>query len=264
MSPRYASSPSNVRSGARSTGALAVSALLSLGCSEGVHRLGGPGQAAAPLDPADRVIGRCRTHADLEMIDDMEDRVDTILFVENRTGFWFAFNDSLGTQHPRPGADQFLMAQLDPPRGESWYAVQTYGSGFGEWGAGIGFDVHSRNAYDASSYAGVAFWARLTPGTTDTNPALRMEITDRNSVPQGFVCNDVDVQCYANFGADFVITDTWAFFEFPWSVLQQPGWQDRSYPSIERSAVYGIRFQVETEQPFDFQLDDVAFLCPAR
>lgn len=239
-------------------------ALSPISCSDGVHRLGGPGQSNSPLDPRDRVLGRCSTHADFEMIDDMEDRVDTILFVENRTGFWFAFNDGTGMQSPLPGADRLLMTSLDPARGESWYAVATSGSGFEDWGAGIGFDLHSRNAYDASSYAGVAFWARQAPGAPETNRNLRVEITDRNSVPQAFVCDDQSVRCYANFGVDLQLTDQWQFFEYTWADLKQPGWQDRSYPSIERSALYGMRFQVQTSESFDFQIDDVVFLCPPR
>ncbi|HEY8944821.1 MAG TPA: hypothetical protein VIM73_11185, partial [Polyangiaceae bacterium] len=142
--------------------------------------------------------------------------------------------------------------------------VQTTGFGFSDWGAGIGFDLHTRTAYDASAYAGIGFWARLAPGATNANTDLRVDVTDRNSVPQGFVCDDENVRCYANFGVRFVIGEEWQFYQFLWSDLSQPGWQDRSYPSIERSALYGVRFQVETEQPFDFQIDDVVFLCPAR
>lgn len=264
MSRRCASSPIPIPDRRALVAACLISVFGGLGCSDGVHRLGGPGRASSPIDPSDRVLGRCRTHADLEMIDDMEDRVDTILFVENRTGFWFAFNDGTGTQIPAPGADRLLMTELNPRRDQSWYAVATSGAGFTDWGAGIGFDLHSRNAYDASSYAGFAFWARQAPGSASTGINLRVEITDRNSVPQAFVCDDQSVRCYANFGVEVTLSSEWQFFEYTWSELQQPGWQDRSYPSVERSALYGIRFQIQNDQPFDFQIDDVAFLCPAR
>jgi hypothetical protein len=239
-----------------------ASAALLGACGDDMHRLGGPGRGSSEGG----VFGLCREHAELELIDNMEDGFDSILKEEDRSGFWFAFNDGTGGQQiPPPNAPLYPMQRLEPPREESWYAIRTHGSDFTGWGAGIGFDLRSHDPYDASGYAGIAFWARAEPGNTTS---LRVSITDRNTAPQGLRCVDtedtsVTNRCYDNFGADLTLTENWQAYSYSWSKLDQEGFSGQDYPAIVRTHLYGVRFQVDPG-PFDFSIDDVSFLCPGN
>src|SRR5688572_484629 len=77
-----------------------------------------------------------------DLIDDLEDGDGAIHEVGGRIGSWYTFNDETmtGTQTPVPDTD-FLAAEGGA--GGSLYAARTTGSGFTEWGAGMGLDVNN-------------------------------------------------------------------------------------------------------------------------
>lgn len=239
--------------------AWALSAALALGCSDDSHRLGG-----AVLDASgtgSRRIGLCANGADVEPIDQMEDGDGAIDMIAQRGGVWFSFNDkTAGTQLPDSDDETFVMSELDPPRAESHYAARSRGGGFTEWGAGIGFELYNQKAYDLSRYAGISFWARRAPNTAT---ALRFAVTDAATTPRGGQCREyVDYStCSDYFGVDLSLGTAFRPYSFTWSELAQEGWGEPHPESVDTSRVYGVRFQTDPVEEFDFWIDDIALLC---
>lgn len=243
----------------RSQTALALSGLLLLGCSDDGHRLGGALGAGARNGAAR--VGLCKDGADLELLDSMEDGDGTIDMASQRAGVWFSFNDKTdGVQLPAFDDETFTMSELEPPRGASHYAARSHGGGFTKWGAGIGFELYSQKAYDVSRYAGISFWARRAP---DTASALRFALTDAATTPRGGQCREyVDYStCSDYFGADLSLSTAFRLYSFGFDELEQEGWGEPHPSSVDTSAVYGVRFQTDPYEDFDFWIDDIALLC---
>jgi hypothetical protein len=231
-----------------------------LGCSDDSHRLGSAAEAV-PVEGEPRVIGLCSKGAELELLDAMEDGDGAIEMIAQRGGVWFSFNDETeGSQLPESDEETFVMSELDPPRADSHYAARTQGHGFTEWGAGIGFELYNQKAYDLSRYAGITFWARRGP---DTASALRFAVTDAATTPRGGQCRDyVDYStCSDHFGVDLSLGTAFRRYSFNWQELSQEGWGEPRPDTIDTSRVYGIRFQTDPIEAFDFWIDDIALLC---
>lgn len=233
-------------------------ALLSLGCSDTSHRLGGPNEQAL----TDAVMTPCMSGAALEPIDDMEDNDGTIDFTAGRAGVWFAFNDQTGTQQPSPYDERFKMSAIDPPRQGSRLATHTSGSGFHGWGAGIGLELRVQRPYDASTAAGISFWARRGP---DSWPELQLAIPDSATSPSGGECDFEGGFCHDDFGDTFTLTEEFQHFTRTWDQMVARGWSNQTVTAINPSAIYGVRFQVEgdanSDRAFDFWVDDLSFVC---
>jgi hypothetical protein len=230
-----------------------------LGCGDAGHRLGGLSEDVSGSSA--RRAGLCKSGADLEYIDRMEDGDGTIDMVEQRGGVWFAFNDkSTDSQFPSIDAETFSMSELEPARAGSHRAARSHGGGFTEWGAGIGFELYNQKAYDLSRYAGITFWARRAPGTAS---ALRFAVTDSATAPRGGKCRDfVDYStCSDYFGVDLSLSTAFRRYSFTWEELSQEGWGEPHPDSIATSEVYGVRFQADPIEDFDFWIDDIALLC---
>jgi hypothetical protein len=238
----------------------ALGCLPAMGCSDDSHRLGGATEAAAGGGEP-RSIGLCSTGADLELLDHMEDGDGAIEMIAQRGGVWFSFNDETeGSQLPQSDDETFVMSELDPPRSGSHYAARSQGRGFTVWGAGIGFELYNQKAYDLSRYAGITFWARRAP---DTVTALRFAVTDAATTPRGGQCREyVDYStCSDHFGVDLSLGTAFRRYSFSWQELMQEGWGEPHPDSIDTSSVYGVRFQTDPVEEFDFWIDDIALLC---
>lgn len=200
---------------------------------------------------------RCGNGAAEELIDDMEDGDDVILQTQGRGDHWFVYSDDTNLnggnarQEPTTGK-QFEPAELDPPRpterGPSRYAVHTRGEGFVEWGAGVRFDINLRKPYDATLYQGVSFWMRSgNPELTDQ--VIRVSLVDEPRDPA------LDLGKYVSPGPEWEkVTLYWPrdFEEPPWS---------GPLPDLNPAALVGMKFQAPQNEPFDFYIDDVAFVC---
>lgn len=246
------------RAGASFSLAAALGALLALGCSDDSHRLGG-GQDVARTSV--QKVGTCAGGADVEVIDQMEDGDGTIETTELRGGVWFSFNDKTGgTQIPPADAEVFTMSKLVPPRAGSHFAARSRGSGFQQWGAGIGFELYNQKAYDVSRYAGITFWARRGEGTESN---VRFAVTDSATAPRGGQCkNYVDYStCSDYFGSDLSLSTEFERYSFNWNDLKQVGWGEPRPDALNTAEAYGVRFQVKAVESFDLWIDDIAFLC---
>jgi len=225
-----------------------------LGCSDASHRLGGErGDAISGATHS----GLCSAGADVEFIDQMEDGDGTIDMTAQRGGAWFSFNDkTAGSQLPAADAETFVMSEVVPPRSGSHYAARSHGGGFTIWGAGIGFELYSQKAYDLSRYAGITFWARRAP---ETASALRFAVTDSATAPRGGRCQT----CSDYFGSDLRLSTAFRRYSFTWDELEQEGWGEPPSDSLDTARVYGVRFQTDPIEEFDFWIDDIALLCHA-
>ncbi|WP_437507858.1 hypothetical protein [Sorangium sp. So ce1099] len=193
------------------------------------------------------------------LIDDMEDDDNAIADEGGRVGYWYVFHDETegGQQVPAAG-DPFTMTHLDPARGQSTIAACSQGSGFEDWGAGVGFDLNSssgeKTAYDASGYTGIKFWAKVGP-TSAT--AAKVMISDQSTAPEGGVCT---TGCDDNWAKSLSLTEEWKEFTIPFAALAQGGWGDpAATDAIDASKIYSIQFQFNAVPGFDLCIDDITF-----
>jgi endoglucanase len=231
--------------------------LLALGC---VPKGGGAGSEGRALKMTPQEAARpCGREA---MICDAEDNNNQVIVQDGRSGYWYTFVDDVGsTVQPQAGAKgggPFTMSQGGA--NGSAYAARFHGSiGTGAIVyAGVGVNlVDPKEAYDASKYGGLSFYAKKGAGTGK----VRLKIPDLNTEPDGGICRE----CYNDFGVDLELTEEWKKYVVPFSVMKQmPGWGKPLVPAITPNKLYAIQFQVNVpEQPYDIWIDDLAFTgCP--
>jgi hypothetical protein len=184
------------------------------------------------------------------MIDNFEDGDGALIPNNGRQGYWYVFNDATvgGTQTPAPdvvlpesgGADGTTMA------------MHTSGSGFAEWGAGIGVDVNNVNdtklTWDASAFTGIVVMAR---GSGQIRAVVQTEAT--TPPEEGGTCA---MDCDPH-GKVLVVSDEWQQFTLPFAQLTQEGWGTPA--GWDASKVVGIQFKVGKDVDFDFWVDEIGF-----
>jgi hypothetical protein len=194
------------------------------------------------------------------MIDDMEDGDGFICESKTRHGHWYTFSDGTSTDLTPPG--DFDPTLIPGGRGTSRYAARLAGSGFTEWGAGMGFNLNlkdlSRQPYDATTVDGIKFWMKSTAPVLVAFPTPQ---TDQPSI--GGQCEDTPTQ--RNCGNPFAFQITapgsgWVEYQVPFAALAQPGgnvtWDPRN--------LFGIEFHLPSGPAFDVWVDDLRFYrCPA-
>jgi hypothetical protein len=211
---------------------------------------GMPGGKAQPFTtcPAEYKIGPT-------LFDDLEDGDGmTRPQVLPLRGFWFTYNDMTGTQMPVPDG-VFLPRAPGSPR-SSVYAACTQGSGFTEWGAGIGFNMadigEGRTCpIDISGTQGLRFSFRGVGNFQLTIPRRATASAMNNGTCTG---TDCDYGAFARFPS----TADWTTVSVAWSRLS-----DGVLP-FSPEDVFGFQFQAyDPEFPdgppidFEFCVDDV-------
>ena len=193
------------------------------------------------------------------MLDDGEDGNNQNMAVGDRGGYWYTFRDKKGTTiDPAAGEDGGTFAMSEGGHA-SQFAARFHGKiGTGAplfGGMGMNF-VDPKAAYDASKYAGIAFWAKR--GETST-PKVRLKVPDANTDPDGGACTE----CFNDFGGDLTLTTDWKLYIYPWkSMKQMPGWGNPRKPHITPAKIYGIQFQVNVPSAnYDIYVDDLKFIC---
>lgn len=184
------------------------------------------------------------------IIDDMEDGDDQILASRGRQGQWFAFDDKTGGTR-----SEVSIQSVD--RSGSQHAACITASGFTSWGGGFGFPLAAadanRQAYDASAYTGLTFWARGS-----STAAVRVMLVDKFSNPAAGNCS----ACDDNFYFSFTPSSEWKQYTFKWKSAAQLGFGDQQ-PSVCPSALYTLQFQWLNNATVDMCLDDIAFTTAA-
>lgn len=210
-------------------------------------------------DLGDKVLGSC---GDEGLIDDGEDGNNQSKPTGGRGGYWYTFKDSSSPQTtvtPEAGSEGGSFAMTRGGYNGSKYAANAkghVGEGAVVYGAlGLNF-VDPLGPYDASAYKGIAFWAKKGP---DSHGRVRLKVPDVSTHEAGGVCSD----CFNDFGADLILTDSWQYFAFPWRKLRQmPDWGAPRPHMIKPGKLFGIQWQVNHPgADFDIWIDDLEFLC---
>lgn len=207
---------------------------------------------------------------DVELIDDMEDGDAAIDEVSGRVGYWYSFNDGTGTQTPPVYSEEMpvgvIPEALTPPRGQSTMAIHTFGSGFTEWGAGVGFALNGLDmglfAYDASAYTGIVFWAKL--GDAGAAKAVKVNIPDKVSEPAGGICDesgeDEANRCFDHWSYTAPLGTEWAPIVIPFEELTRDGsGAEPTAQAVDVAGLYAIDFRFAQGEDFDVYIDDVGF-----
>jgi len=195
------------------------------------------------------------------MIDDGEDGNNQNLPLENRGGYWYTFIDKTGatTVTPMAGEQGGTFAMTEGGANGSKFAANFKGKiGTGAIvfsGMGVNF-VDPKDKYDASKYAGIAFFAKRGQ---DSTGKVRLKVPDMNTDPDGAVCTE----CFNDFGGELNLTPEWKKYVFPFKKMtQEPDWGAPRKPHIVPSTIYGVQFQVKVPNAsYDIWVDDLQFLC---
>jgi endoglucanase len=224
---------------------------LALGCAPG-----GKGEAEGAQSPTNAPANVTRCGPD-GLIDDCEDNNNQVANLGGRNGYWYTYVDEAGTQINPPAGSAFAMSEGGAHG--SGYAARFWGkisvNGSPLYG-GVGLNwVDPKNAYDASKYGGIAFWAKKAPGTYGK---IRLKIPDVNTDPQGGVCKE----CYNDFGADIELTQAWTEYVVTWDTAQQmPYWGNPRPEKITSTKLYGFQLQVtRANEQYDIWVDDITFI----
>jgi hypothetical protein len=227
--------------------------------------VGGIGVAASAAigctDPAPGV---------LDYIDDMEDGDAKILGRDGRVGYWYTYHDTTaGTLNPDQGVVPTMETIPGRRCGTSTRAMRVTGSGFTDWGAGLGFalrygagdaGVGTELPYDGSRFKGFTFWGRIGDTSIGT---IRVGFGDKWSRPEGGVCTVTPTlgpnACYDTFGESFTLTTTWQRFSIEFGQLQQRSF-GLARPGLDTTALMTFDVAIPPASPvFDVWIDDVAF-----
>jgi endoglucanase len=218
---------------------------------------------AAPGSPASMGAGAASTFKDCGpegMIDDGEDGNNMNMPVSGRGGYWYTFVDKVGTTvTPMAGEQGGTFAMTEGGANGSKFAANFKGKvGTGMIvfsGMGVNF-LDPKDKYDASKYAGVAFFAKRGE---DSTAKMRLKVPDGNTDPDGGVCSE----CFNDFGADITLATEWKKYIFPFKKMAQlPGWGAPRKPHVNPATIYGLQWQVNVPGAnYDVWVDDVQFLC---
>ena len=191
------------------------------------------------------------------MIDNFEDGDNALIPNGGRQGYWYTFNDESEGSMQTPPVDAVL-----PEEGGAvgtMMALHTTGSGFAEWGAGIGIDLNNagdpegggngiKMPYDASAFTGIVLRAK---GVTQIRASVQLVAT----IPpeEGGTC---EMDCDPH-GKVLLLTDEWQEFLLPFDTLTQEGWGTPA--AWDASTLVGLQFKTGANATFDFWIDEIGF-----
>lgn len=206
------------------------------------------------LPPATEAAKPCGPEA---LIDDGEDHDNQALVRQGRGGYWYTFVDDAGsTVEPLAGAHGGTFAMSEGGARGSSYAARFSGQvargGTVYVGMGCNF-TEPKDAYDASRYAGISFFAKRGAGLG----TVRLKVPDVSTDPQGGLCSE----CYNDFGTELELSERWTHYVVPFSAMrQQPGWGSPRRSQLTPAQLYSVQFQVNSPgRKFDIWVDDLAF-----
>ncbi len=229
-----------------------VLALLSTGCISSMSK---NDEHAKTTDGRPSSLAGLQS-CELGKIDDLEDGSAQILVQDGRAGYWTVFADSEGTSIAPDGEFEASDGGAAGSKRAAHIAGKT-ADGKNVW-AGMGFSfANPKLPYDASKYAGIAFYARRSKTST---PVVKVRIPDTNTDPSGGVCKD----CWNDFGAQLLLTEEWKRYVLPFDeISQEPGWGEQQ-PELLTDKLLELKWQVGTRNvDYDIWVDQVEFVgCP--
>jgi hypothetical protein len=128
------------------------------------------------------------------LIDDMADGDNGIIPQDGRTGGWYTYSDNTGTVTPATPSSDMMCAS---------------GSGFSNWGAGLGVNLDAVLAeictYDASIYSGIRF--TIKGSITDGKMRFIIQTADTADALSGGTCVSTrtpNSNCNDAYGVDLI------------------------------------------------------------
>jgi len=220
----------------------------------------------------------------VDVIDSMDEGMTLIPATDGRQGAWFVFNDETegGVQGP---SCPFVPAAGGAPNSdgtvpETLGAARTSGSGYTEWGAGIGFNLKDAGcaevdeacecvgeaatptAYDATQYEGISYYARYYGEMTGVPVIFKV-------VTQGVVLEADGGTCVVAEGAQCegayqtskpAFASGWTKYEIPFSSLTQPSYVGTNAIPFDPTTLWALQWQVnQNVAAFDFAIDEICF-----
>lgn len=190
-------------------------------------------------------------------IDDFEDEDLFTDVTDGREGSWYSYGDET-----EGGSHEFLVAAIPDGRDDSEYALRFSGSGYLDWGAGMGVDLRWTETgdeaclYDASAYDGFSFWAR------GSGESVRLIVQNPFIVPVSSG-GDCEMGCWDSHGVDLTLEDEWQLVEIRFDDLEQAGWGEAlggpPGADFDPSVIRSIEFTTAGDVDFDYWIDDVTF-----
>jgi hypothetical protein len=230
-----------------------------------------PAEPAEPAEPAPAEakpeekkqeaaieLRRCSEFVDAPegLIDDGEDGDKELAAQGGRAGGWGIGSDDKGTTVTIPAKDNFAMQKGGAEKSKMAARMQgKVGSGEGAYGASMTATLNNWQAYDASKFDGISFWAKAGPKSTKT---VRLRMADAQTIPQGGICK----ACWNHFGKDVELTGDWKKYTVSFADLaQQDGWGDPRPPSLDSQRIWSVEWSVGgAGADFDIWVDNVRFV----
>jgi hypothetical protein len=165
-------------------------------------------------------------------------------------GSWYVYGDSLGTVTPAAGV---AFTSEMPGHGGTGYAAHVNGSGFADYGVGLGVNLNSSGAnikpVDVSAYSGFTFWAMGTATSTRGANMIRVSVpTVASSSPtSGGTCAVAGAVAYCDghFGKAIPLTaGTWTQVTVKWTDLTLDSGAGGG-PTFTPTSVIGFHWQAE-------------------
>jgi hypothetical protein len=191
------------------------------------------------------------------MIDDLEDDDGRIIVAGGRTGPWHIFNSQEGGGNQQPPSSSPFLPEMSGANGTQ-RAVHTSGDGYTY--AGVGFDLNNPDSapesaksqpFDASTWDGIAFWAKGTG-------KVRLEVPTRSFVPsdRGGNCSS---DCWNVYGHRLPspLSAEWQEHRVAFSVLERE--MGGMSPGFNPTEAMSISFKHEGNDRFDFWIDEIRF-----
>jgi len=209
------------------------------------------------------------------IVDNLEHGSTLIPVTAGRQGAWYTYNDGSpgATQQPSPIEDPFLPTNATAAVGI--YAARTSGEGFGDWGAGFGFDVNNqgceadehgdpidpacspsgiRRTYDVSGWTGISFYARSVAGT-DVSVDFKVPTEHETPIADGGTCDGT--VCSDAYFIRVTFESEWSLFEISFEDLAQAGFGESF--AFDPTAVFGMQWQIPAGASFDIAVDEICF-----
>lgn len=185
------------------------------------------------------------------LVDDMEDANTTVILGEGRSGVWHILSDGTGQGIIRP-------ERLEGHVKSGSYAMHASGSGFTNWGAGLGLDLNNpgqhadtKAPYDASEFTGIEFWARSARPMS-----IAIALPDANTDPSGGRCS----ACGHHWHTTVAVESEWKRFAIEFGKLVLDPGTEPAPAAPDLRTLTSIQFRVNANIEYDFWIDDLAFL----
>jgi len=160
-------------------------------------------------------------------------------------GSWFVYSDKTPTGVKKPPSVEEFTSAIENG------AIHTTGKGYTEWGGGIGTNLVGAallTPVDATKYKGFRFKAS---GSTK----MKFLVATVETMPEFGRCK----KCYDHFMVTVSdLSSQMKTYSFEWGDLKQTGWGDKA--KLDPKRVVALNFTSKDAVPWDFTIDDVAFL----